>query len=263
MISNKYIGYFKTFNNFYYLLTILVKRDFKKKYKGSVIGVLWSLLNPLLQVVLLTIIFSSIFNTNIHNFPLYVIIGRLIFEFFAAATNASMFSIIESGDLLKKVYIPKYIMPLAKIFSNFIILLISFIDLILIMIITKAPFTLNLIFVPIYLILLVIFTVGIGLILATIATFFRDVVHLYSVFIMMLMFACAIFYPAEIIPPRYKILLELNPLYQFIYGFRNVIYSGGSFDINNLIICTLVSGISFIVGVIIFEKNQNKFISYI
>ena len=256
-------NYLKSFKQYYYLFTILVKRDIKKKYKGSAIGILWSLLNPLLQVILLTIIFSTIFNTTVKNFPLYVIIGRLIFEFFSAATNASMYSIIESAELLKKIYMPKYIMTLSKVVSNFIIFIISLIDLVIIMIVTDASFSIYMLYIPIYLILLLIFTAGLSLILATLATFFRDIVHLYSVFIMMLMFASALFYPADIVPQKYEIILELNPVYQFIFGFRNIILNSNSPDIWNLSICLLVSILSFIIGLIFFEKNQEKFISYI
>lgn len=259
----KYINYFKTFNNFYYLLSLLVKRDIKKKYKGSFLGILWSLLNPLLQVVLLTLIFSSLFNTTVNNFALYAITGKLVFDYFSSASSISMYSIIESADLLKKIYLPKYIMVISKVLSNYVIFLISLADLILVMIITNAKFTIHLIYVPIYLVLLLVFTCGVSLILATVATFFRDIIHLYSVFIMMLMFASAIFYPSEIIPDKYQFVLQLNPIYYFIDGFRRIICMGISPSINSLITCLIISSASFFIGVIIFEKNQNKFMSYI
>lgn len=260
---NKYKRYYLNFRKYSYLLTILIKRDIKKKYKGSFLGILWSLLNPLLQMVVLTIIFSTLFKGNIENYPLYMITGRLVFQFFSLGTNAAMMSIIVSAALLKKVYIPKYIMTISKVLSNFIIFSISLLDLLLVMIITGADFTVYLIYAPIYLLLLLIFTSGVGLILATIAIFFRDIEHLYSVFTMMLMYFSAIFYPAEIIPQKYQSLLQLNPLYHYISGFRQIVYVGVPPEFSNLLICLMIAIVSFIIGLIVFERNQDKFIFYI
>jgi len=252
----------KQFKKYFYLLTILVKRDIKKKYKGSILGILWSLLSPLVQLVLLTIIFSTLFNTSIENFPLYVIVARLIFEFFSTATNSAMYSIIESADLLKKVYIPKFIITLSRVLSNFIILMISLIDLLIIMLVTKADFSITLLLLPIYLFFLLLFTIGICYILATVATFFRDIVHLYSVFIMMLMFASAIFYPADIVPQKYFFILELNPVYRFIASCREIVV-GVMPGISDFFVCLLLGVGTLILGSIIFESKQNKLISRI
>lgn len=260
---NKYKRYYLNFKKYYYLFTILVKRDIKKKYKGSALGILWSLLNPLLQMAVLTIIFSTLFKRNIENFPLYMITGRLVFEFFSSGTTTAMKSIIHSAALIKKVYIPKYIMTLSRVLSNFIIFSISLLDLLLVMIFTGADFTINLLYIPVYLLFLLVFTSGVSLILATIATFFRDIEHLYGVFTMMLMYFSAIFYPVEIIPDKFQTLLQFNPLYHYISGFRQIVYNGASPEIGNLLICFGLATISIVIGLVVFERNQDKFIFYI
>lgn len=260
---NKYERYYLNLKKYYYLFTLLVKRDIKKKYKGSFLGILWSLLNPLLQMIVLTIIFSTLFHGNIQNYPLYMITGRLTFEFFSSGTNTAMKSIFTSAALLKKVYIPKYITTISKITSNFIIFSISLIDLVLVMIFTGADFTINLIFLPVYLILLFLFTSGIGLILATVTTFFRDIEHIYSVFTMMLMYFSAIFYPVDIIPEKFQVLLNLNPLHHFISGLRQIVYYGATPEITNVLACFGIAVVSVTIGLTVFEKNQDKFILYI
>lgn len=251
------------FQKYYYLLTILVKKDVKKKYKGSFLGILWSLLNPLLNMIVLTIIFSSLFNRSIENFPVYLLSGRLLFGFFSSSTNTAMKSIIFSANLIKKVYVPKCVIVISKIISNFIFFLISLIDLVIIMLATRAEVTLNAICAPIYLLLLFIFTCGVGLILATTTVFFRDIEHLYGVFITVLMYSSAIFYPPEIIPDKYQFILTINPLYYFIEGFRQIVYYGLPLELSNLLFCIVISGISMIIGILVFGRNQDKFIFHI
>lgn len=260
---NRYMTYFYTFKKYNYLFMILVKRDFKKKYKGSYLGILWSLLNPLLQMATLTIIFSTLFKERIGNFPLFLISGKVIFDFYASGTNSALRSIYGSAPLLTKVYIPKYIMTLSRVTSDFIIFSISLIDLLLVMVFTRAEFTINLIYVPLYLVLLLIFISGVSLIIATIATFFRDIEHFYSVFLTLIMHVSAIFFPPDIIPLKYQFLLKINLLYYYINGFRQIVYNATSPDFYNLLLCTVISIVSFVIGLIVFEKNQDKFIFYI
>ncbi|MCF6093261.1 ABC transporter permease [Microaerobacter geothermalis] len=262
-IMKKYTIYLKTFKKYSYLLTILVKKDVKKKYKGSYLGILWSLLNPLLNMIVITIVFSTLFGRTIENFPVYLLSGLLLFGFFSSSTTTAMKSVILSANLIKKVYIPKYIFTLSNIISNFIFFAISLIDLVLIMVVTRADITMNVIYAPIYLILLFLFSCGVSLILATITVFFRDLEYLYGVLITALMYASAIFYPEEIIPEKYQFILTLNPVYYFISGFRNVVYYGLPLELNNLLISSAIAVISMIVGILVFEKNQDKFILYI
>lgn len=259
----RYVIYFKTFRRYTYLLRLLVRKDIKRKYKGSYLGILWSLLNPLLHMVVLTVVFSELFRMNIENFPVYLLAGKLIFDFFSSSTTASMNSIIQAAELIKKVYIPKYIITLSTVISNFVFFLISLLVLVFIMVVTRAPVTVNLLFTPIYLLLLFFFCCGIGLILATVTVFFRDAQHLYGVLTTVLMFTSTIFYPAEIIPAKFRFILDFNPVYYFIDGFRDVVHAGMPADPTNVLICAVLAVISMIAGILVFEKHQDKFILYL
>lgn len=259
----RYITYLKTFHKYSYLLSLLVKKEVKKKYKGSFLGILWSLINPLLHMLILMLVFSTLFDTSIHNFPVYMLSGFLLFNFFSSSTLSSMRSIISASNLINKIYIPKYIITLSSILSNFVFFIISLIDLIIVMIVTDVGFSLNLIYAPFYLILLFLFSCGVSLLLATFTIFFRDIEHIYGILIMALQFLSAIFYPASIIPEKYQFILTFNPVYNYIKGFRDVVYLGGSPDLSNLIICTLFAVVSMVIGILVFEKNQDKFILHL
>lgn len=260
---NKYLIYYQNFKKYRYLLLLLTRNQISKKYRGSILGILWSLLNPLLQMVVLTLIFSSLFKNHIENFPLYMISGRLIYEFFANGTSGTMKSIVDASALIKKVYIPKYLVTISRVLAEFVISLVALIDLVIVMLITKADFSVNILYAPIYLIFLLMFTTGISLLLSTVTIFFRDIEHIYSIFIMMLMYFSAIFYPENIIPQRFQLILQANPIYQFIDGFRNAVYYGQTLDTINLLYCILVGVFSFIIGLFIFEKYQHKFVLHI
>jgi ABC-type polysaccharide/polyol phosphate export permease len=214
-------------------------------------------------MIVLTIVFSTLFRGTIENFPVYLLSGRLIFSFFSLATSASIKSIINSASLLKKVYIPKYIMTLADVTANFITFLISIVDLFLVIIITRADITPNILYAPIYLLLLFVFVCGVSFILSTISVFFRDMSYIYQVFTTILIYVSAIFYPKEIIPQKYQFILTFNPVFHYIEGFRQSVYYGLPPEIDNLIICTLIAFVSIVVGIVVFEKNQDKFMLHI
>lgn len=245
------------------MLNQLVIRDLKVKYKNSVLGMLWSLLNPALIMIIMTIVFSQLFKFNIEYFPAYLLSGNIIFNFFSMASSASMTSVIANGSLMGKVYIPKYIFPLSKVCFEFINTLISLIALILVIIITKVPVDTSIIFTFIPLTYIFVFTVGVGLFLASIAVFFRDTVHLYSVILTAWMYMTPLFYPIEIIPKQFLFLIYLNPLYYFVECFRStVLYMKfPSLELN--LVCISFSFIALALGLLLFYKKQDKFILYI
>ncbi len=253
-------NYIKTFLKYRYMLGLFVKRDIEKKYKGAYLGILWSLLNPLLNMAVLTVIFSTLFSRDIENFPLYLITGRIILNFFSTTTNASLNSIIGSSTLLKKINFPKYMVVFSTVISNFILFLISFIDLFLIIIITKSEITWSFIFLPIYLAVYFIFIIGISLTLSILNAYFRDIKHLYSVFLVLLTYCCAIFYPRDIVPNRFQIIFTINPVYQFIEGARDIIYYGNIPSAQNLLLCMIYSTTSIVIGLVVFLKYKDKVI---
>lgn len=250
----------KTFYNYRDLLWEFVKKDIKLKYRNSLLGIIWSMLNPLFIMGVLTFIFSNLFKNNISNFPIYCLSGRLIYDFFSQSTNQCMISITGKSSLIKKIYVPKYLYPLSRVISSFIIFLISLIPLFMIMIVMKVNFTrvTLLIFYP--LICLFFICLGIGMILATINVFFRDMQHLYSIVLLVIMYASAIFYSVDIINPKYVMILNLNPIFPIINVFRDCILNGKITVINSWILSPLYAILSVIIGTIIFYKKQDKFI---
>ncbi len=251
------------FSKYKYLLNELVKRDIKIKYRRSILGIFWSFLNPLLTMVVLTIIFSTIFSMNIKNFPVYFLTGMLVFTFFSSGSKGAMMSIQQNAAIIKKVYVPKYMYSLGVVLSNFVTFLLSLIVLILVMIGTHAGFSwyILLAIYPIFLLLMI--TIGAGLFLATITVFFRDIEHLYGVFLTMLMYGSAIFYPVTIIPESYRWVFELNPIYAIITLCRNSFLYGQMYDPKTVLFATASSVILLILGIFFFYKYQDKFILYI
>ena len=246
-----------------HLIVELVARDIKKKYRRSILGVLWSLLRPLMTMVITMMIFSQLFRFDISNYALYLLCGQIIFTFYSESTNFAMSSIIENGTLLKKVYIPKFLFPVSRVLSSCVNLIFTLPALFLILIITKMEFPILTLTFFLPLILLLLFCFGVGLLLTTMAVYFRDMFHLYSVLISFLGYATPIFYPESIVPEKYIFLFKLNPLYYYLKAFRQSIYDGQTPELDLLMICAGLSIVAFYIGLILFRRYQNNFILYI
>lgn len=257
-------NYVKNFLNYKDLLIELIKTDIKIKYKNSVLGIIWSMLNPLLMMIVLLIVFSALFKNNIENYAVYLLSGRILYSFFSDSTNFAMNSVVGNAGLIKKVYIPKYIFPLSKVCSSFIVFLISMTPLILVMVLTGVDFTYHMIFVLLPLAYIFLISLGIGLILSVINVFFGDIKHLYSIVLLVLMYMTPIFYPPEIIPNKYLSVIEIvNPLFIVVKLFREALY-GNMFSslldhFHAIIYCIIYVGI----GLYVFYKKQDKFIFYV
>lgn len=245
------------------LLRELILRDIKVRYRHSFLGMIWTVLNPLLMMIVLSIVFSNMFRMNIENFPVYVLIGQIVFNCNAEATTQSMNSIVWNASLIKKVYIPKYLFPLSNVLSCLVNFAFSFVALILVMLFTRAPFYLTLLTTWIPLLYLVIFAFGLSLILCTFNIFFRDMQHLYSVFTTAWMYLSALFYSIEIVPPALLPVIQANPLYQFISFFRQIIMEGTFPDIYTNLTCLLTAVAMLVVGLFTFAKLQDRFILHI
>lgn len=261
-------AYCKDFWRYRFLLYNLVGRDFKLKYRRSVLGVVWSVLNPLLMNIVMVVVFSTIMDTRgsgIENFPVYLIIGQLLFGFFNEATSVAMGSVLGASPLLRKVYIPKYIFPLEKVSFALVNCLFSFIALIIMMVATRAPVHLTIPLALYPLLTLFVFSLGIGLILATLAVFFRDVMHLWGVFTTALMYFSAIFYnpmglPASTAVALLQKYIVLNPLYWYITAFRGAVLDGRLLHTSEILVCGGCALVALVAGVVVFRRQQDKFI---
>lgn len=245
------------------LLGLLVQRDFTAKYKRSVLGVLWSLINPLATMMIMTIVFSTIFRFDIENFPVYLLSGQVIFILFSESTNMCMNSILASSALIKKVSVPKYIFPLSKAISSLVNFGFSLLALILVMLITKAPFHLSLLAVVLPIFYIFVFSLGVGMMLSCLMVFFRDIGYLYGILMTALSYLTPLFYPISIIPDQYRVLVSLNPLYHFVECFRTVVLYGGLPSLWQNAVCALLALTALFTGLFMFYKSQDRFILYI
>lgn len=246
-----------------FLIRQLVSRDFKTKYKRSILGVFWSFLNPLLMMCVQYFVFSNIFKTDIPNFAAYLLIGTVIFNFFTESCGMALTSILGNASLITKVYVPKYIYPLTRVISSLVNLAISLIPLILVCLVTGVQFQKSAVLALFFLLCLVIFCLGFGLMLSTSMVFFRDTQFLWGVLNMMWMYATPIFYPETILPEEFRFVLQINPLYHFLKNARICILDGLSPEPAVYIQCFLIALAMLLIGALVFRKNQDKFVLYL
>lgn len=257
-------AYVNTFLRYKYLLENLISRDLKVKYRRSVLGILWSMLNPILMMLILNAVFSRVFRYSVENFPLYLITGQLLFSFFNEATSSAIFSVVDASALIKKVYIPKYIFPLEKTMFAFVNLLFSMVAIVVMLFMFRIPFSLTMLLFPIPFLMLLGFTLGFGMLISAYCVFFRDLKHLYSVLLTAWMYMTPIIYPLEALGDGfiYKIVM-LNPLTWYVTYFRNVMIYGLMPTLEINLVCLGYAVFFLFFGVLAFYKKQDKFILYI
>lgn len=248
---------------YFVFLKEVVKRDIKRKYYKSALGVLWTVLNPLLSMLVMTFIFSTLFNRNVDNFPIYLLSGQLIFGFINGSGRQSLGAILGNAGYIRSIYIPKYIFVLSRVVESFVDMLFSLVALFLVMIITGAPFTPYLAFLPVVFILAFMFALGLSLVLATYGTFLRDLHHLYGIFSTLWMYLSAIFYPITIIPPTYRFVFDINPAYHYISIMRSICHAGVMPSEKTLIIATCFSVLMLLFGISVFKSKEDKFFLYV
>jgi len=249
-----------TFNRYKYYLKLLVKRDFVNKYRKSILGVLWSFLNPLLTMIVMSFVFSHLFRNDIENFPVWVFSGQLIFNFFQESTTLAMTSVIASEGVIKKVYVPKYIFPLSRVISSLINVFFTFVSFMLVFTVTGSQFYWTMLLIPIPLLYVFVFSLGVAMFLSSMAVFFRDLTYLYGVLTLMLFFLTPIMYHPSIIPAHFQGLYGLNPMFQFLQYFRSVAMDGVVPDLWTNMVCIGLALTSLCVGTYVFMKQQDKYI---
>lgn len=246
------------------LIYQLVLKDVKLKYRRSYLGYIWSILNPLLMMAVLVVVFSNLFKFDIPNFAVYLLTGQVIFGFFAESTSMAVNSIIGNASLLKKTYVPQYVFTLSKVTSSLVNLLFSMVALVLVMIFTQVNVTWNILLFPIVILQVYVFCLGLSLLLASMAVFFRDIQYLWGVFISIWMYLTPIIYPVSIIPNEYRWAYEnFNPMYSYVQQFREVILNGNTLPIDLLLQGSIWAIVVFLIGTVIFKKKHDQFILFI
>ena len=246
-----------------FVLSSLVTRDFKLKYRRSILGVLWSILNPLLMMLVLSVVFSYMFSRNIENFPLYLILGLILFNFMSISTSSGMTSIIDAAPLIKKIRVNKTIFPLEKVVFELLNFAISLVAVALVMIFFQVPPTVNLLLLPLLLVYMILFCAGLSLLLSALAVFFRDMIHLWGVFVLAWTYATPLFYPLEMLPDVMQTIMKFNPMYQYVTYFRDIVLWNQVPDLVHNLICLGCALVSFFLGLLVFRKLQKKFILYV
>jgi len=251
-------GKFSDILQYVFVIRELTAREIKRKYARSSLGIIWSVLNPLLMMVVISLVFSAMFKRKIENFPIYYLTGQTIWGLFSGATNAAMTALVDNKSLLIKAKLPKHTFILSRVYTalvNFGYTCIAFVLMLLIFRI-KPSFTMLLF--PICIIFALLFSVGVGYVLATLYVFFADIKHLYGIFLTLLMYLSAIFYPVDSLPEIMQIVVNWNPVYlQILFARECVMY--GHFPepwvwIRLVIWCVG----SLLFGMIIFKSKENK-----
>ena len=272
--------YTDNFMKYRYLLRELVVKNIKLQYRNSVLGMLWTFLQPLLTMIVLSVVFNNLFGKNssqVVNYPVYLLSGRLLYEFFTQSTKRAMKSIRGNASIIKKVYVPKYIYPFSVVLSTFVTFLISLTVLVVVIlffnIVKINPITISwqVVFALPPVIVLFFFGLGVGMILATLNVFFKDIENLYEVFCLLLFYLTPIVYTLDRLgfeSGSWQLsALKLNPVYGIIDMFRAAVLHSADFtaffDSASFIYSTLFALVTFLVGLVMFYKNQDKFILHI
>lgn len=254
------------YKKYSFLLQQLVSRDFKVKYKRSFLGVVWSLLYPILMMAVMAIVFSNVFkfSTPGVSYLAYLLIGLTYFNYFTEASNLAMSSVVANFSLINKVYIPKYIFPLSKCLFVGINFLLTLIPLYVVIIATGTGLNWYHLLLPFSFVCLFLFTVGMGFILATISVFLRDMFYIYGIITTIWTYLTPIMYDINIISnPTLQLLMKFNPMYQYINFARTIILYHNCPTLGQFFGCSISSIVVFIIGCILFKKKQDKFIYYV
>lgn len=255
-----------------FILKQLVTKDFKIKYRRSVLGVAWSVLNPLLMMVVMSIVFSTIFAQG-HNgsiapemYPLYLIVGNVTFSVMSESTNQALMSIIWASSLLKKVKVHRWVFPVQKVLFSLVNFAFSLVAVALVMLWFHVLPTWHLILLPVCLLLLMCFCMGLGMMLSALAVFFRDVMHLWTVVITAWMYLTPIFWTTDFISQMahwIQVLVVVNPMYNYLQFMRDIFLFNTMPSALTFSLCVAWAVVALVVGYTVFHKTEHKFILYI
>jgi ABC-type polysaccharide/polyol phosphate export permease len=245
------------------LVLYLVARELKVRYRRSSIGFAWTMLQPLLTMLVLHLVFSAIFRFDIHNYPVYALSGILFWNFFSQSILASMNSLKANAGLLTKLPLPKAVFPVATVLAGVVNLLFALVPLFLMLLVTGHPLRPSLLFLPVAILLAALLTLGAGLLLSPMAAFFSDIVELVGVGLTLMMYLTPVFYPMAIIPEGIRWIVRFNPLRSVLEIFRDPIYHGKIPPLSHLSVGLLVVTVAMLIGVVAFRRSSDRIAFYI
>ena len=245
--------------NYREMLFNLVKKDLRTRYKGSFLGFLWTLLNPLLQLAVYSIIFSMVMRVDIENYPVYLFVGLIPWIFFSAAISNSMVCIISNKEMIKKIYFPRIIIPISVVSSAWISMLFSMIIVILALIVFKVGISWHILLLPIPVLIEYIMILGFSLLLSSLNVFFRDLEHIFSIIIMAWFYMTPIVYTIDMIPDQYLYIFRLNPMVDLIQMYREILFYHQMPGLNNIGALLVISIFILSIRGFVFSKVQKRF----
>ena len=250
---------FKGLYDYRELIKTSVKKDIGGKYKHSFLGVLWSFVNPLLQIIVYAIVFPLIMKNNIEYYVVFMVCGLIPWNYFSTVINRASFTMIENGNIIKKVYFPREILPLSVVMSETVTFMISTIIIIGFVIGYGLGITMNILFYPILLIIQFALLLGISLFVSSITVYFRDLQHFIGVLLQLFFYATPIVYSVDVIPENFTWIFKFNPMTYIIEGYRDIFYYQTIPEIGTLLVVFLIGIILCITGYVLFNKLQKKF----
>ena len=250
---------FKGLYEYRELLKTSIKKDIRGKYKSSILGVIWSFLNPLLQLAVYAIVFPLIMKSNIPNYTVFVCCGLIPWTFFSTAISRTSFVMVENANIIKKVYFPREILPISIVTSEMVNFIISTIIILVFVMAYGIGFSWYIVFYPVILITQYILLIGISLLVSSITVYFRDLQHFIGILLQLLFYATPIVYGLDIIPESFRWILKINPMSYIIDGYRSIFYYQRMPDFAGLGIVFAISLILCIIGYLVFNKLQKRF----
>ncbi len=241
------------------LIWILVQRDLKVRYRRSAVGFLWTMLQPLMMMLVLNVVFSQIFRFNVKNYPVYALAGLLFWNFFQQTIVASMNSLKGNANILQKLPVPLAVFPIATVISSLVNLFFALVPLCAILLVTGHKFTWALFFLPVSILIAAIFTLGAGLILSPLAVFFSDVVELVGVVLQMLFYMTPIIYPKAIVEgTSFNWMVRFNPARSILEVFRDPIYYGKIPPFDHLALALVIAVAVLAIGIVLFRRSSDR-----
>ena len=246
-----------------FLFEELVKRDFKQKYKRTVLGMGWSLLSPLLHLLVLNLVFGQFLGRDIEHYTIYLFCGNLVYSYFKESTSGGMNSLMANRDIFSKVNVPKYMFLLSKNVSSLINFGLTLCIFFVFTLIDGVEFGLHFLALIYPVCCLVIFNIGVGLVLSALFVFFRDISYLYDIFTLLLMYMSAIFYTVDTMAPWFQKLILCNPVYCYIKYFRVVVLDGNIPSLAFHALCAFYALVVLAIGAWVYKHYNHKFLYYV
>ena len=251
---------FKEIYNYRELLKTNIKKEIRGKYKGSWLGVLWTFLNPLLMLAVYAFVFPYILRVNVDNYTIFMIVALIPWNFFTTAIQSGTGSVVANGNILKKVYFPREIIPISITTSQSVNFLITCIIMAVFIIFSGVGFSVHALLFPLLVLIQYILILGLTFILSALTVFVRDIDHFVSVILMLGFYATPIVYQGEMLPKKFQIFLKLNPMAQLVEAYRSILYYHRLPDMTMLVVWGLGSVALLVVGYLIFKKLEKSFV---